>query len=72
MLAFVEGELAGDPTNWWIPNPACCRTLLRHAGFGIESELDEEVYVCRRDPDREVATDRYRSEFEAATGGGDG
>ena len=69
-LAFVEGELAGDPTNWWIPNPACCQALIRQTGFRIESEPADDVYVCRRDPDRETSAERYREEFRAATGEG--
>ncbi|MFB6351792.1 MAG: TIGR04290 family methyltransferase, partial [Bradymonadaceae bacterium] len=67
-LAFVEGELAGDPTNWWVPNPACCRALLRHTGFAIQAELDDEIYVCRRRSDRRPSAERYGEEFRAATG----
>jgi len=68
-LAFVEDKLAGDPTNWWVPNPACCRALLRHTGFAVTAELDDEIYVCRREADREVSARRHREEFLAATGG---
>jgi tRNA (mo5U34)-methyltransferase len=32
--AFYPGaELAGDPTNWWGPNPPCVEAMLRTAGF---------------------------------------
>jgi tRNA (mo5U34)-methyltransferase len=44
---FIEQSYAGDPTNWWIPNPACSMALLRSAGFEIVSRPEPEVYVCR-------------------------
>jgi len=32
--AFYPGaELAGDPTNWWAPNPAAIEGMLRAVGF---------------------------------------
>lgn len=49
-LSFVEESFAGDPTNWWIPNRPCSAALLRSAGFAIESNPEEEVFVCRRQP----------------------
>jgi tRNA (mo5U34)-methyltransferase len=47
-LSFVERSYAGDPTNWWIPNPACSQAMLRSAGFEIEARPEPEVYLCRR------------------------
>jgi len=44
---FVEHSFAGDPTNWWIPNPACARALLRSAGFDIINHPESEVYICK-------------------------
>lgn len=49
-LAFVEHCYAGDDTNWWIPNRACTAAMLRSAGFVIESNPEEEVFVCRPGP----------------------
>lgn len=46
-LAFVERCYAGDCTNWWIPNRACTAAMLRSAGFVIECNPEEEVFVCR-------------------------
>ena len=46
-LAFVEHSYAGDDTNWWIPNRACAAAMLRSAGFAIDSNPEEEVFVCR-------------------------
>jgi tRNA (mo5U34)-methyltransferase len=47
-MYFIEKKYAGDPTNWWIPNPACSEALLRTAGFKIISHPEDEVYICRR------------------------
>lgn len=47
---FVERSFAGDPTNWWIPNPACTRALLRSAGFEIINHPEPEVYICQHRP----------------------
>jgi tRNA (mo5U34)-methyltransferase len=33
MVMYPGAELAGDPTNWWGPNPACMLALLRQFGF---------------------------------------
>jgi tRNA (mo5U34)-methyltransferase len=46
-LAFIEHRYAGDPTNWWVPNRACTAAMLRSAGFRIEANPEEEVFVCR-------------------------
>jgi tRNA (mo5U34)-methyltransferase len=46
-LSFVERRYAGDPTNWWIPNPACAAAMLRSAGFEIVGHPEEEVFLCR-------------------------
>jgi len=46
-LAFIEHSYAGDNTNWWVPNRACTAAMLRSAGFSIESNPEEEVFVCR-------------------------
>jgi tRNA (mo5U34)-methyltransferase len=47
-LHFVEREYARDWTNWWIPNRACAEAMLRSAGFAIEVQAEDEVYICRR------------------------
>jgi tRNA (mo5U34)-methyltransferase len=47
---FIEGSYAGDPTNWWVPNPACSMALLRSAGFELLARPEPEVYVCRTRP----------------------
>ena len=45
-MYFVEHRYAGDATNWWIPNPACTRALLRSCGLRILDHPCHEVYVC--------------------------
>ncbi len=49
-LSFVERKYAGDPTNWWIPNPAAAEAMLRSAGFTILDRPEQEVFICRRVP----------------------
>jgi tRNA (mo5U34)-methyltransferase len=49
-FCFVEHRYAGDNTNWWIPNRACTAAMLRGAGFLIEANPEEEVFVCRPGP----------------------
>lgn len=47
-LYFIERGYSHDPTNWWIPNPACTEALLRSAGFRIEAHPEAEVYLCTK------------------------
>jgi tRNA (mo5U34)-methyltransferase len=49
-LAFIEHCYAGDDTNWWIPNRACTSAMLRSAGFVIDSNPEEEVFICHPAP----------------------
>ncbi|PWU07208.1 MAG: TIGR04290 family methyltransferase [Terriglobia bacterium] len=47
-MYFVERRYSHDPTNWWIPNRACCEAMLRSAGFAIVDHPENEVYICKR------------------------
>jgi tRNA (mo5U34)-methyltransferase len=49
-MAFIEGELADDPTNWWAPNPACVEALVRAAGFTVIGRPGHEIYFCEPNP----------------------
>lgn len=49
-LHFVERCYSHDETNWWIPNRACSEAMLRSSGFLIETQPEEEVYLCRWQP----------------------
>jgi tRNA (mo5U34)-methyltransferase len=46
-LAFIEHNLAGDPTNWWAGDPPVIRALLHSAGLEILEEPEAEVYLCQ-------------------------
>lgn len=45
-MAFIEHRLAGDESNWWVPNSAGVEALLRSAGFEVLSHPEHEFYVC--------------------------
>ncbi|MBV8631809.1 MAG: TIGR04290 family methyltransferase [Silvibacterium sp.] len=49
-IHFIEHSYAHDWTNWWIPNRACVEAMLRASGFAIESQPEQEVYICRWTP----------------------
>ena len=53
-MHFVENEYSQDNTNWWIPNRACAESVLRSAGFRIESNPETEVFVCRCNDEAEL------------------
>jgi tRNA (mo5U34)-methyltransferase len=67
-LAFIETELAGDPTNWWVPNRACIELLLRSAGWHITSRPGHELFVCHRRDDAEEAVQSYREQLDHVLG----
>ena len=46
-VAFVEGRLARDPTNWWVPSRGAVRAMARSAGFEIVAEPLDETFLCR-------------------------
>jgi tRNA (mo5U34)-methyltransferase len=49
-MAFIERELAHDPTNWWAPNHACVEAMVRSAGFRVTARPGHEIYICEPDP----------------------
>ncbi len=49
-MHFIEQRYSHDETNWWVPNRACTEAMLRSSGFAIESQPEEEVYLCRWQP----------------------
>jgi tRNA (mo5U34)-methyltransferase len=49
-MHFIERRYADDWTNWWAPNRAGSEAMLRAAGFTIERQPEEEVYLCRVAP----------------------
>ena len=49
-MHFIERRYADDWTNWWAPNRAGSEAMLRAAGFTIEAQPEDEVYLCRVAP----------------------
>jgi tRNA (mo5U34)-methyltransferase len=49
-MHFIEHRYSHDETNWWVPNRACVEAMLRSSGFAIESQPEDEVYLCRWTP----------------------
>jgi tRNA (mo5U34)-methyltransferase len=47
-MAFVEHELAGDPTNWWAPNATCVEAMLRSCGLDVRGRPGHEIWLCGR------------------------
>ena len=61
--AFVEHTLAGDPTNWWVPDEACVEAMARSAGLEVAARPGHELWLCR--PARTLP---HRAELDSATG----
>jgi len=47
-MAFIEHELAGDPTNWWAPNATGVEAMLRSSGLRILERPGHEMWLCER------------------------
>jgi tRNA (mo5U34)-methyltransferase len=45
-MAFIEKLYNGDPTNWWIPNPAALPAIVRSAGLTVVARPHEQVLIC--------------------------
>ena len=68
-MAFIERELAEDPTNWWAPNHACVEAMLRSAGFRVSARPGHEIYLCEPNPaEWTVARKLRESELNAVLG----
>ncbi len=68
-MAFIEGYLAGDPTNWWAPNNAAIIAMLRSCGMNVIKRPGHEIYICEPFSDRKSVIDDWNmSEFLSATG----
>lgn len=62
-MAFVEKQLAGDPTNWWLGNEAAVEAMLRSAGLCVVGRPGHEIWIAERDQPF-----GHRAELGAATG----
>ena len=69
-LSFIEHQLAGDPTNWWVPNHSGIRAMLHSCGFVITATMpEEETYIAMKSEDAIASTDTWNhSEYLAAIG----
>lgn len=68
-MAFVEHRLAGDPTNWWIPNHAGVEAILRSSGLRLKQRLRHEMYLCEPDPEHPSSVATWNAtELLSATG----
>lgn len=67
-MAFIEDRLAGDPTNWWVPNQAGIKAMLRTCGLQTVGNPIDETYVCVPDGSLHPARSWNESEFLSATG----
>lgn len=67
-MAFVEDRLAGDPTNWWVPNQAGIKAMLRTCGLKTISNPIDETFICVPDGSLHAARAWNESEFLSATG----
>jgi tRNA (mo5U34)-methyltransferase len=47
-LFFIEHCYAVDDTNWWVPNRACMKAMLRSVGFVIEPTLRKRFISAGR------------------------
>jgi tRNA (mo5U34)-methyltransferase len=66
--SFVEHELAGDPTNWWVPDEACVEAMARSAGLRVSERPGHEIWICVREDERDHARELRTLELRAATG----
>jgi tRNA (mo5U34)-methyltransferase len=68
-MAFIEKRLAGDPTNWWVPNHQGIVSMLSSCGFRVTATPEDETYVAVRDTTVEADFNTWNySEFLSATG----
>src|SRR5207253_9849817 len=65
--AFVEHRLAGDPTHWCAPDPACVEAMTRSAGLRVVERPGHEIWICERDEGNDHSRDLRTMEVRAAT-----
>lgn len=66
VMAFIEHNLAGDPTNWWAANHACVAAMLRACGIKIEKRITPEINLCTPAPIDSTCPQEFRdAEYEA-------
>lgn len=69
--AFIEHQLAGDPTNWWAADDECVRAMLRSSGLRVIDTPGHEIYVCGpAHPEEDHAAALREAELRAVLGEG--
>ena len=68
-MAFIEHRLAGDPTNWWVPNHAAVEAMLRSSGLEIIGRPGHEIYLSHpSSAEPSAPTALVEAEYLSATG----
>jgi tRNA (mo5U34)-methyltransferase len=68
-MAFIEHQIAGDPTNWWVPNHASVEAMLRASGMRVTAAPGHELYLAEPDPDHPSSASTWNAaEMLSATG----
>jgi tRNA (mo5U34)-methyltransferase len=67
-MAFIEGNFAGDPTNWWVPNKSGTRSMLRSCGLKIIVEPEDEIYLGEATTTAGVISPFAEADYRAAVG----
>jgi tRNA (mo5U34)-methyltransferase len=62
-MAFIEHQMAGDPTNWWLANAAAVEAMVRSCGLRVLERPGHEMWVCEREGEF-----RHGPELDRATG----
>lgn len=69
LMAFIEKKFMGDPTNWWVPNSAAIKAMLRTTGFRFLNTPGQEIYFFAPDESLNSVTKGWnRSELLSANG----
>ncbi|WP_405328554.1 TIGR04290 family methyltransferase [Leeuwenhoekiella sp. LLG6367-2.1] len=68
-MSFIEHKLAGDPTNWWVPNHQGILSMLSSCGFRVTATPEDETYIAIKDKTLQSSMETWNySEFLSATG----
>jgi len=66
-MSFIEDRFAGDPTNWWLPNHAAVKSILKTCGFKIHKQPAPETYLLKKEESFDAVINSWnRSEFLSA------
>lgn len=69
VMAFIENKFMNDPTNWWVPNPAAVKAMLRTAGFNFMHSPGQEVFFFKNENRASAVSAGWnRSEYLSAIG----